>query len=67
MHNAATKGQASPKKKRIIRHRGICAGARALGVTYTHLYRVLTGERKGRPGLVEAYRAHAASAKTSES
>lgn len=34
------------KKKRQIQHRGICDAARELGVTRTHLYRVLRGERR---------------------
>jgi hypothetical protein len=33
------------EQKRNVRFPGICAAAKALGVTREHLYRVLTGER----------------------
>ncbi len=56
MNSAATKGEARPKKKRAILYKGICADARALGVTRVHLYRVLIGERKS-PRLTRDYRA----------
>ena len=60
MNSAATKGEARPKKKRAILYKGICADARALGVTRVHLYRVLIGERQS-PRLIRDYRARHAS------
>ena len=56
MLNAAMKAR-QPKKNRrrwCTRHPGIVGDARTLGVTYTHLYRVLVGERQS-PGLSARY------------
>ncbi|WP_043585316.1 hypothetical protein [Geminisphaera colitermitum] len=47
MINAArTPGEPKRWGKGSLRFPGIVADARTLGVTYSHLYRVLTGDRK---------------------
>ena len=63
MINAATTGRAIRKGRRGTRFPGIVRHARELGVTYTHLYRVLVGERQSPllhryQALVAAERSH---------
>lgn len=59
MLNAATPepatGKTRGKPRGPNKHPGIVRHARALGVSYTHLYRVLVGER--RSPLLQRYQA----------
>ena len=48
-----TKGKGEPKTR--VRFAGICADARALGVSREHLFRVLSGQRQSR-SLLQRYR-----------
>lgn len=58
--------QAAPlESRRRIRFPGITYDARELGVTYNHLWRVLTGDRES-PGLVQRYHALQARKKKAE-
>ncbi len=50
-----TKEKEKMREKRIIKHPRICWAAKQLGVSRVHLWYVLQGERRGRPGLVEDY------------
>ena len=51
-----TKEKEKVRAKRVIKHPRICWAAKQLGISRIHLWYVLQGERRGRPGLVEDYK-----------
>lgn len=53
--NGEIKSRVRTLNTRRMKYPGIRPLSRELGITFGHLWKVLDGERRGRPGLIEDY------------